>query len=146
MLQLSNLHIERGRVRRGDGTLAPYLEAVPDDVEALNNQGLALRGLKQFEAAHKVLKRASRLATDDAFVLTNLGRVLLDLGRAAEARSLHEHALRVMPGDTRLLTHYGICLAALGERDRARETLDAALAADPDQRRGAAGRAPACDA
>ena len=97
-------------------------------MRALNNQGLALRGLKRFEEARRALKRASRHATDDPLVLTNLGAVLVDLGRAAEARSLHEHALRGLPGDSRILTNYGICLAALGERDRARETLDNALA------------------
>ena len=113
-------------------SLEPYLKQSPDDVRALNNQGLALRGLKRFEEARRALKRASRLSTDDPMVLTNLGCVLVDLGRAAEARSLHEHALRGLPGDSRLLGHYGICLAALGERDKARETLDAALAANPN--------------
>ena len=53
---------------------------------ALNNQGLALRGLKRFDEARRALKRASRHATDDPLVLTNLGAVLVDLGRAAEAR------------------------------------------------------------
>ncbi len=132
VLQLSHLHIERGSFAEALETLEPYLKEAPDNVRALNNQGLALRGLKRFDEARRALKRASRLSTDDPMVLTNLGRVLLDLGRAAEARSLHEHALRGLPGDSRLLGHYGTCLAALGERDRARETLDAALAADPN--------------
>ena len=132
VLQLSHLHIERGSFAEALETLEPYLKEAPDSVRALNNQGLALRGLKRFDEARRALKRASRLSTDDPMVLTNLGRVLLDLGRAAEARSLHEHALRGLPGDSRLLGHYGTCLAALGERDKARETLDAALAADPN--------------
>ena len=132
VLQLSYLHVERGSFAEALETLEPYLKEAPDNVRALNNQGLALRGLKRFDEARRALKRASRLATDDPMVLTNLGRVLVDLGRAAEARSLHEHALRGLPGDSRLLGHYGACLAALGERDKARETLDAALAADPN--------------
>jgi Tfp pilus assembly protein PilF len=132
VLQLSHLHIERGSFAEALETLELYLKEAPDSVRALNNQGLALRGLKRFDEARRALKRASRLSTDDPMVLTNLGRVLLDLGRAAEARSLHEHALRGLPGDSRLLGHYGTCLAALGERDKARETLDAALAADPN--------------
>ena len=140
ILQLSFLHIERSRFAEALETLEPYLKAAPDDVRALNNQGLALRGLKRFDEARRALKRASRLATDDPLVLTNLGRVLVDLGRAAEARSLHEHALRGLPGDPRLLGHYGACLAALGERDKARETLDAALAADPNNAEALAAR------
>jgi len=129
VLQLSYLHVERGSFAAALETLEPYLKEAPDNVRALNNQGLALRGLKRFDEARRALKRASRLSTDDPMVLTNLGRVLLDLGRAAEARSLHEHALRGLPGDSRLLGHYGACLAALGERDKARETLEKALVA-----------------
>ena len=132
ILQLSLLHIERRQFAEALQLLEPYLKQTPDDVRALNNQGLALRGLKRFEEARRALKRASRLSTDDPMVLTNLGCVLVDLGRAAEARSLHEHALRGLPGDSRLLGHYGVCLAALGEHDKAREALDAALAADPN--------------
>ena len=134
VLQLSLLQIESEQFEQALATLAPYLEKVPDDIRALNNHGLALRGLRRFEEARRALKRASRHATDDPIVLTNLGRVLLDLGRAAEARPLHEHALRSLPGNSTLLTHYGVCLAALGDKDRARETLDAALAADPENK------------
>ena len=132
MLQLSFLHIERSGSPRRSRPLEPYLKAVPDDVRALNNQGLALRGLKRFEEARRALKRASRLATDDPLVLTNLGRVLVDLGRAAEARSLHEHALRGLPGDSRLLGQLRRLPGRAGRADRARETLDAALAANPN--------------
>jgi tetratricopeptide (TPR) repeat protein len=140
VLQLSHLHIERSSFTEALDTLEPFLNQAPDNVRALNSQGLALRGLKRFDEARRALKRASRLSTDDPMVLTNLGRVLLDLGRAAEARSLHEHALRGLPGDSRLLGHYGACLAALGERDKARETLDAALAADPNNAEAMAAR------
>jgi tetratricopeptide (TPR) repeat protein len=124
ILQLSVLYIDKGEHAQAVDLLAPYLQATPQDVRALNNQGLALRGLKRFDDAHKVLKRASRLKDGDPLILTNLGQ--------AEARPLHEEALRSLPGDARLLANYGMCLAALGETDRARETLDAALAANPD--------------
>jgi tetratricopeptide (TPR) repeat protein len=134
VLQLSLIHIEKEQFEGALQVLAPYLKAMPDDIRALNNQGLALRGLRRYDEARKALKRASRHATDDPLVLTNLGRVLLDLGRANEAKSLHEHALRSLPGNSVLLTHYGVCLAALGEKDRARETFEAALAADPDNK------------
>ncbi len=140
VLQLSFLHIEKEQFEAALESLEPYLKAAPDDVRALNNRGLALRGLKRFDEAQRSLKRASRLATDDPLVLTNLGRVLVDLGRPAEARSLHEHALRALPGDSALLTHYGVCLLTLGEKDKARETLDAALAADPDNKEALAAR------
>lgn len=131
LLQLSFLHIEKGEHQQAVDLLGPYLKTVPEDVRALNNLGLALRGLKRFDEAYKVLKRASRL-DEDPLILTNLGQVLVDLGKPAEAKPMHEQALRALPGDARLLANYGICLAALGETDRARETLDAALAADPN--------------
>ena len=94
VLQLSLLHIEHKQFAEALEALEPYLREAPDDVRALNNQGLALRGLKRFDEARRALKRASRLSADDPLVLTNLGRVLVDLGRAGEARPLHEHALR----------------------------------------------------
>jgi tetratricopeptide (TPR) repeat protein len=134
VLQLSLIHLEKEQFEAALQVLTPYLKAMPDDVRVLNNQGLALRGLRRFDEARKVLKRASRHATDDPLVLTNLGRVLLDLGRATEARSLHEHALRSLPNNSVLLTHYGTCLAALGDKDRARETFEAAMASDPDNK------------
>ncbi len=93
ILQLSVLYIDKGEHAQAVDLLAPYLQAAPQDVRALNNQGLALRGLKRFDEAHKVLKRASRLKDGDPLVLTNLGQVLVDLGRPIEARPLHEEAV-----------------------------------------------------
>ena len=138
VLQLSFLHLDAEALRTALQTLEPYIKAAPDDARALNNQGLALRGLKRLDEARRSFKRARKHSADDPLILTNFGAVLVDLGRASEARPLHEQALRGAPGDPRLLANYGICLAALGEKDRARETLDNALAADPEQRRGAA--------
>ena len=60
ILQLSFLHIEQKQFAEALGVLEPYLKAAPDDVRALNNQGLALRGLKRFDEARRALKRASR--------------------------------------------------------------------------------------
>ncbi len=56
--------------------LEPYIKSIPDDVRALNNQGLALRGLNRFEEARRALKRARGMSTDDPMVLANLGVVL----------------------------------------------------------------------
>ena len=52
---------------------SPISRRRPTMCAALNNQGLALRGLKRFDEARRALKRASRLSTDDPLVLTNLG-------------------------------------------------------------------------
>src|SRR5262249_54639370 len=68
LLRLSVLHIEGNRQGAAVELLEPYLKASPDDVRALNNLGLALRGLKRFDEARRALKRASRLATDDPLV------------------------------------------------------------------------------
>src|SRR6266446_1151883 len=67
VLQLSHVHIEHGRFAEALETLEPYLKETPDDVRALNNQGLALRGLKRLDEARRALKRASRLSSDDPF-------------------------------------------------------------------------------
>jgi Flp pilus assembly protein TadD len=131
ILQITYLQIEQKNFADALEVLEPLLKTTPNDVRALNNHGLALRGLKRLDEARRAFKRASRLASDDPLVLTNLGAVLVELGRATEGRTLHENALRALPGDPRLLANYGACLAVLGDRDRARETLDAALAADP---------------
>jgi Flp pilus assembly protein TadD len=52
----------------------------------MNNQGLALLGLKRFDDARRILKKAAKVSPDEPFVQTNYGRALMGLGRAADAR------------------------------------------------------------
>src|SRR5258708_23325547 len=58
LLRLSVLHIEGSRPAAAVELLEPYLTTVPDDVRALNNLGLALRGRQPFDEARRALKRA----------------------------------------------------------------------------------------
>ena len=107
---------------------------------ALNNQGLALRGLKRFDEARRAFKRALAACRRRSPGADQLRRVLVDLGRAAEARPLHEQALRAAErcAAARQLRHLP---RRAGRADRARETLDNALAADPNNNEALMARA-----
>ncbi len=56
ILQLSFVYLETERFQQALDTLEPYLKSLPDDVRALNNQGLALRGLQALRRGAPVVE------------------------------------------------------------------------------------------
>jgi tetratricopeptide (TPR) repeat protein len=94
------------RVNLGNALLAAkrYDEALAasgaEDPAALNNLGLAYRGLEQHEAAAKAFRQATRARWDYAPAWFNLATTLSKLDRLEEALHAATTAQRVAPLDT----------------------------------------------
>jgi tetratricopeptide (TPR) repeat protein len=96
----------RMRVNLGNALLATqrYDETIAvsqtNDPGALNNLGLAHRGLGQHEAAADAFKRATQTRWDHAAAWANLATTLMQLGQPEPALYAATTALRVAPLDT----------------------------------------------
>jgi predicted O-linked N-acetylglucosamine transferase (SPINDLY family) len=107
--------------------------AVNDGVAGLhNNCGIALRELRQFDAALRHYDRALQLQPDHADAHNNRGNVLRDMHRYGEAVSCYDHALALKPANPQALHNRGLVLRELGRYLDALASHDRALALKPD--------------
>jgi tetratricopeptide (TPR) repeat protein len=133
------------RVNLGNALLAVkrYEEAVAvsqvDDAAALNNLGLAYRGLEQGEEAAEAFRRAAGVRRDYAPAWFNLATTLSALDRPEEALDAAQAALRVAPADTPvprladITNEIGRALMALGRVEEALATCRRFLQRYPGQ-------------
>lgn len=106
---------------------------------ALNNLGLAHRGLAQHEAAETAFRRATEARWDHAGAWFNLAATLTKLGRLEESLDASRTAQRVAPLDTPLhrladvTNEIGRTLMALGRPEEALAECRRFLKRHPDQ-------------
>jgi tetratricopeptide (TPR) repeat protein len=122
------------RVNLGNALVATkrYREAVAvsqaGEASALNNLGLAYRGLEQHEEAVQAFRRATEMRWDYAPAWSNLATTLMKLGRPEAALHAGGTALRVAPLDTPVhrladvTNEVGRALLALGRPEEALAT------------------------
>jgi tetratricopeptide (TPR) repeat protein len=134
------------RVNLGNALLATqrYDEAIAvsrfDDPGALNNLGLAHRGLGQHEAAAEAFGRATGARWDHAPAWANLATTLMQLGRPEPALHAATTALRVAPLDTPVprladvTNEMGRALLALGRPHEALAACRDFLKRHPDRK------------
>lgn len=96
------------------------LEAMPDDVKALQALGEARLSLGQFEAAAEVLRRAVARKPSDAEAHANLGWAFLNQRKHAEAVGVLRTAVELDPGNALYHNDLAACLAML---DRSAEAI-----------------------
>ena len=72
-------------------------ELLPDDAEARNNLGLALKNLGQIESAVTSFRRAVEIKSDYAEAHCNLGAALRELGQLESAVASFRRALEIQP-------------------------------------------------
>jgi tetratricopeptide (TPR) repeat protein len=123
--------------RQGDlaGAEAGYRQVLtkePDHVEALNNLGNVLRGLKRPDEAVDCLRRALALKAGHPAILTNLGLALGDLRQFEEAMECHRRAVLADPELAPTHNNLGLSLKALGRLPEAEASFRRALALKPD--------------
>ncbi|MBL8643862.1 MAG: tetratricopeptide repeat protein, partial [Rhodospirillaceae bacterium] len=96
--------IKRGNLEHdmGDNAAAVfsyqrYIALKPDDANALNNLGVALRALNRFSDAITAYRKALAIAPHTGLVHANLGNALDAAGGAPEAEEHLREAVRLMP-------------------------------------------------
>jgi Flp pilus assembly protein TadD len=87
--RLAPAHVARAwllhRLGRDEEALA-HLDAVPDDLRALDLKGVVLLSLDRVKDAETVLRKAAAIAPNDADVALHLGRALMDQGKDQEGQ------------------------------------------------------------
>jgi tetratricopeptide (TPR) repeat protein len=122
--------------KRFDEAIAIPRSKNPD---ALNNLGLAYRGLERHEEAEAAFRQATRERWDHAPAWSNLATALVKLGRLEEALQAGNTALRIAPLDTpvsRLVdvtNEIGRTLRDLGRPEEALVVCRRFLKRHPDQ-------------
>jgi Flp pilus assembly protein TadD len=91
----------------------------PDDVDILNELGVALWRQNRSAEAEAIYERACQLEPNDFRIMTNLGLALYSLGRLEEAGAALRKALRIRPDTFDAAMNLGIVLSDQGNFDEA---------------------------
>jgi tetratricopeptide (TPR) repeat protein len=115
---LSNIHVLRGNIRKGEEILERVLKESPDDPSVNNDLGYlyADQG-KNLEQADKMIRKAIATEPENGAYLDSMGWVLFKQGKAAEALPHLEKAVKnVSPGggDETMWDHLGDVYDRLG--------------------------------
>jgi Flp pilus assembly protein TadD len=104
----------------------------PDDVDVLNELGVALWRQGRSAEAEAVYHRASQIEPNDFRILTNLGLAVYSQGRLEEAGAAFRKALKVRPDTFDAAMNLGIVLCDQGSFDLASAWLFRAHELRPD--------------
>jgi tetratricopeptide (TPR) repeat protein len=108
-----------------------FYERQPEDYEALLARAMILHGLRRYEEAVAVLRRADEAYPSDVHVLARLGHLLWHVDRPADALAVLEAADRLAPDRYDIAYHRSRALLALDRTAEALEVLDRAVAVEP---------------
>jgi Tfp pilus assembly protein PilF len=121
-----------GRFAESEACSRIALELRPDDVDVLNELGVAVWQQGRPAEAEQIYIRACQIKKDDFRILTNLGLALYAMGRIDEAAGLYQRSLSIQPDTFDALMNLGIVLSDQGKFDEAMEWLEAAHRLRPD--------------
>ncbi|MFM9965956.1 MAG: tetratricopeptide repeat protein [Planctomycetaceae bacterium] len=126
---LSNIHVQKGDIRKGEEILEKVFEKDPEDTSVNNDLGYlyADQG-KNLEKARGMIEKALKAEPDNAAYQDSMGWVLFKLGKPAEAIPYLEKAVQSpRGGDATIFDHLGDCQQAIGMKDKAIENWQKAL-------------------
>jgi Flp pilus assembly protein TadD len=121
-----------GKFAESEAWSREALRLRPDDVDALNELGVAVWRQGREGEAEEIYRRACRLGPDDFRMHTNLGLVLMAQGRTDEAADCFHEALRIEPGAFHARMKLGVVISNGGDFEGAMGPLMAALELCPD--------------
>jgi tetratricopeptide (TPR) repeat protein len=104
----------------------------PDNIDALNNRGSALRNLKRFAQALESYDQVLAIEPDHVEALYNRGNALQGLKRHGDALASFERALSIRPDYVQAFNNRGNSLRILRRHGEALASFDQALAIKPD--------------
>ncbi|MFA5627946.1 MAG: tetratricopeptide repeat protein [Thiohalomonadaceae bacterium] len=120
---------------QGKNALPSLLKATelsPDDAEAHNNLGNALRGLGQYEKSIACYRRALEIKSDFAEAHNNLGNALRDLGQHYKSIACYRRALEIKPDFADAHSNLGNVLQDTGQYENAESSYRHALLLHPN--------------
>jgi Flp pilus assembly protein TadD len=121
-----------GRFPDAEAFAREALRLRPDDVEVMNELGVAVWKQGREREAEEILRRAVRISPDHFGVLTNLGLALMSQHREAEAADYFRAAIRVQPDAFHARMNLGNVISNSGDFEGATEWLLSALGICPD--------------
>ena len=124
--------LEQGKVEEAIACFRRALDLNPDNPEAHNNLGVALREQGKLDQAAAAHRRALELKPDYPEAHSNLGNVLKDRGMVDEAEACWRRALELKPDFVRTHNNLGIALKQQGKLDEAMASYRRALELKPD--------------
>jgi len=122
----------QGRFAESEACSRRALRLRPDDIDVLNELGVAVWRQGRAAEAEAIYLRACQIKPDDFRILTNLGLALYQQGRIDEAGELYRRTLRIRPDTFDALMNLGIVLSDQGQFDEAMQCLQAAHQLRPD--------------
>jgi Flp pilus assembly protein TadD len=122
----------QGRFAESEACSREALRLRPDDVDVMNELGVAVWKQGREAEAEEILRRADRIKPDDFRVLTNLGLALMSQHRHEEAGECFRAAIRVRPDAFHARMNLGNVIGNRGDFDGAMEWLLSALEICPD--------------
>jgi len=122
----------QGRFAESEACSRRALRLRPDDIDVLNELGVALWRQGRAAEAEAIYLRACLITPNDFRILTNLGLALYEQGRIDEAGELYRRTLRIRPDAFDALMNLGIVLSDQGKFDEAMDWLQAAHRLRPD--------------
>ena len=135
LLELGNLHRAAKEYKEALVSYDQALEVKPDNHEAWNNRGNALRNLGRYEEAIAAYDQALEVKPDKHEAWYNRGIALRNLGRYEEAIAAYDQALKIKP-DKQEAWYGKACNYALqGNVELAVENLQKAIHLSPDKYR-----------
>jgi Flp pilus assembly protein TadD len=123
---------QEGRFGDAEAHARDALVFRPDDIDVLNELGVAVWRSGRAAEAEAIYRRACRLKETDFRILTNLGLALQEQGRVDEAVDSYRRALAAQPDSFDARMSLGVALSDQGRFDEASEWLDSALELQPD--------------
>jgi tetratricopeptide (TPR) repeat protein len=103
----------------------------PNDVDSLNNLGIALHRLGKDKESEQSYRRVLEIRPDLAQTHNNLGTTLLDVGRKEEALSCYLRAVALKPDYADAYRNLGNAYYALERFEEAKESYECALRIAP---------------
>lgn len=121
-----------GRYAEAEAVSREALAIDPEDIDALNELGVAIWRQDRAEEAEAIYRRAARSHPDDFRVWTNLGLLLMTQERDPEAEECFRAALAIHPRVFHAVMSLGSVISNRGDFDGASPLLEQALEMCPD--------------
>jgi tetratricopeptide (TPR) repeat protein len=123
--------LQHGDAATAEQKLRAELAAHPDEPEAMNLLGIALRHQQKSSEADGVFERLAAATENDAKLSAAIGIQLAQAGEFATAETFLTHALASNPADFALQYQLGVVAMSAGHNARAKEVLEHAFRNQP---------------
>ena len=124
--------------RRKEPAIAIYQAALllePNNIDALNNLGMALQEDGQLEAALASFRQVALLAPNNPVTHSNIAAVLNAMGQRDAALESCRRAVKLGPKSTAAHVNLGTCLMEMGRLSEAVSSFETVVKLDPHHRR-----------